>query len=179
VVLNIYTDTDGKRRATAFQKSDANLEFGVDISYVGDGEKRCQEVVVSMAQNTRDEVRLQNGDGQVTGPISASDSAKGQGVPFIVTNYGEEITGTLTARADSSPCPDRGQNVVCMASAHANAEICRDMCPTVLSHAAKTSPIVCMADDTQNAAIDENLSGTLKVGGGTPLVAYSHPAERT
>jgi hypothetical protein len=39
--------------------------------------------------------------------------------------------------------------------------------------------VLCMADDTQNAAIDENLSGTLKVGGGTPLVAYSHPAERT
>ena len=37
VVLNVFLDMDGKRRATAFQKSDANLEFGVDISYVGDG----------------------------------------------------------------------------------------------------------------------------------------------
>ena len=37
VTLNIYIDMDGKRRATAFQKSDTNIEFGVDISYVGDG----------------------------------------------------------------------------------------------------------------------------------------------
>ena len=79
----------------------------------------AQPEAVAFAQNTRNEVRLQGGDGSVSGPIAASDSAKWQGVPFI-----------------------------------------------------------CMADDTQNSAIDENLSGTLKVGGGTPLVAYSHPAEK-
>lgn len=30
---------------------------------------------------------------------------------------------------------------------------------------------ICMADDTQNAAVDENLAGSLKVGGGAPFVA--------
>ena len=75
-----------------------------DVSYTL---SLANDHAVAFAQNTRDEVRLQGGDGQVTGPIATSDSAKGQGVPFI-----------------------------------------------------------CMADDTQNAAIDENLSGTLKVGGG-------------
>lgn len=29
-----------------------------------------------------------------------------------MTQYGEEVAGTLTARHDSSPCADRGQNVV-------------------------------------------------------------------
>lgn len=59
--------------------------------------------------------------------------------PIVVsgasTQYGDEVAGTLTARADSSPCADRGQNVVCM------------------------------ADDTAKAAIDDDMCGTLKVGG--------------
>lgn len=36
VILNVYIDMDGKRRATAFQKSDRSLEFGADITYAGD-----------------------------------------------------------------------------------------------------------------------------------------------
>ena len=36
VSLNIFIDMDGRRRATAFEASDADLEFGVDIEYVGD-----------------------------------------------------------------------------------------------------------------------------------------------
>ena len=68
---------------------------------------------VAFAQNTRNEVRLQGGDGSRTGAIEAQPG--------------------------------------------------------------KNQTYVCVADDTQNAAIDENLSGTLKVGGGTPLIAYSHP----
>ena len=31
------------------------------------------------------------------------------------TQFGYEIAGTLTRRFDSSPCSDRGQNVVCYA----------------------------------------------------------------
>jgi hypothetical protein len=30
----------------------------------------------------------------------------------VATQYGDELAGTLTARADSSPCVDRGQNIV-------------------------------------------------------------------
>jgi hypothetical protein len=74
------------------------------------------------------------------------EAQPGKNQTYVVTNYGKEIAGTLTRRAHSSPHMMGGQNVVCMASAHANAEICRDMSPTVLSHAAKTSPIVCMTD---------------------------------
>jgi DNA (cytosine-5)-methyltransferase 1 len=88
-----------------------------DVSYTL---SLANDHAVAFAQNNRNEVRLQNGDGSVTGPVAANDSAKGQGVPFV-----------------------------------------------------------CMADDTQNAAIDENLSGTLKVGGGTPTVVYATPTEAT
>lgn len=40
------------------------------------------------------------------------------------TQLGDEIAGTLTARADSSPCIDRGQNVLFTASGHSCDEFC-------------------------------------------------------
>jgi DNA (cytosine-5)-methyltransferase 1 len=135
-----------------------------------------QPGVIAFAQNTRNEVRLQGGDGQRAGAVEAQP---GKNQTYVMTNYGEEIAGTLTRRADSSPSPMGGQNVVCMASGHANAEVCQDMSPTVLSHAAKQAPIVCMADDNAHAAVDENMSGTLKRGGGTPMVAYFSQTEAT
>ncbi|MRX82238.1 hypothetical protein GJG86_07000 [Eggerthella sp. HF-4214] len=61
-------------------------------------------------------------------------------VPAVMTQYGEELAGTLTARGDSSPCHDKWQNVVCM------------------------------ADDTANASCDVELAGTLKCGGMPPSV---------
>lgn len=51
----------------------------------------------------------------------------------------QKIAGTLTARHDSSPCIDRGSNVVCMAD--------------------------------NNAAVDEDMRGSIKVGGSEPLCA--------
>ena len=64
--------------------------------------------------------------------------------PIVVsgasTQYGDEVAGTLTARADSSPCADRDQNVVCM------------------------------ADDNAKAAIDDDMCGTPKVGGAPPTL---------
>lgn len=68
--------------------------------------------------------------------------------PGVCTQYGEEVAGTLTARHDSSPCPDRGQNVICM------------------------------ADDNAKAAIDEDMCGSLKVGGAPPMAAYDEAVSR-
>lgn len=99
---------------------------------------------VAFTQNQRDEVRLEGGDGQVVGAVAASPGSKNQ--HYVCTQYGDEVAGTLTARHDSSPCPDRGANVVCI------------------------------SDDTAKAAVDEELCGTLKVGGMVPSIAsYSPP----
>ena len=69
-------------------------------------EKRgSQPPAVAFAQNTRDEVRLIGGDGDIAGALAAYPGAKQQ-------------------------------------------------------------TYICIADDNANAAVDENLSGTLKVGGG-------------
>ena len=62
-----------------------------------------------------------------------------------VTQYGD-VAGTLTARHDSSPCADRGANVV-------------------------AAP-VCLGDDNAKAACDVDMCGALKVGGSAPIAAF-------
>lgn len=63
----------------------------------GGGLARC------FAQNSQNEVRYNNGDGQITGVLAASKDGKGQGVPMV------------------------------MASRQANAEILTDCAPTLLA----------------------------------------------
>ena len=74
--------------------------------------------VLAFAANQRGEVRLQGGDGSVTGAIPANQS-------------GKQING-----------------------------------------------VVCIADDAANAAVDEELCGTLKCGGSPPSVASSASVRR-
>lgn len=88
-------------------------------------------------------------------PTLSSGTSEGMNIqPSVLTanpgvcRNGEEIVGTLTARRDSSPCPDRGQNVICM------------------------------ADDNAKAAIDEDMCGSLKVGGAPPMAAIPQVGER-
>lgn len=40
-------------------------------------------------------------------------------------------------------------------------------------------PVVCMTGDTANAAIDEDMAGTLHAGGGVPVIASAHCAPAT
>ena len=74
-------------------------------------------------------------------PTLRSSPGNCSNMPAVVTQYGDEIAGTLMARADSSPCADRGQNVVCMASGQANAETMTECCPTLTRRNCKDSPI--------------------------------------
>ncbi len=136
--------------------------------------------VLAFAQNSRDEVRVQGGN--LCGALAANPGMKqttylAQQAQRTQTQYGDELAGTLTARADSGPCADRGPNVVCMASGQAGAETAEGMSPTLT--ALHDRPVLCMADDTANAACDEDVCGTLKVGGARPsvLCAGVDPAE--
>ena len=89
---------------------------------------------------------------QVTSPENGSNPqpgdachplAAGMHAPLLcATQYGGDVAGTLTARGDGSPCADRGPNVVCV------------------------------ADDNANAAVDFDVSGTLKCGGGVSVDSY-------
>lgn len=116
-------------------------------------------------------------------------------VPAVcVTQYGAEVAGTLTARGDSSPCADRGQNIVCdqrekessfyqegliaRASGLPNAETMTDCCPTQTARQHKDPPIICMADDNAKAAIDVGICGSLKVGGSAPISSNGYAVRR-
>lgn len=81
----------------------------------------------------------------------------------------DDVSGTLATRQDQTIFQP-----VCMASGMANAEICYDMTPTHTARQYKDPQIVCMADDNANAAIDEDMCGSLKVGGHTPIVARKY-----
>ena len=40
------------------------------------------------------------------------------------------------------------------------------------------NPVVCMADDNAKAAIDEDMCGSLKVGGAPPMAAYDEAVSK-
>ena len=89
----------------------------------------AQPEAVAFAQNTRNEVRLQGGDGSVTGPIAASDSAKGQGVPFVMATgqANAEVTQDMTPTLNCA----HEQPLICMADDNAKAAIDKDVCGTL------------------------------------------------
>jgi DNA (cytosine-5)-methyltransferase 1 len=58
--------------------------------------------------------------GRITHPLGAKDN--GMAVAQPITQFGD-IAGSLTARHDSSPCADRGQNVVAQLVASENGDI--------------------------------------------------------
>lgn len=162
-----------------------------DLAYIGKGNvslSPCLRAsrsgtngtpVVCYAQNQRYEVR-QSGDGTTCGAIPASQSGKQfDFVCLPTTQYGEDIAGTLLARNDGSPCDNKGPNVVCVASTQANAERSDNCSPCLTSHLAKDPSVVCMADDNAHTAVDEDVCGTLKVGGGVPCVALPRTGSGT
>jgi DNA (cytosine-5)-methyltransferase 1 len=77
---------------------------------------------------------------QVSPPLKSASS--GLRTPCVCE---PKIARTLTARGDSSPCADRGQNVVCVATTQVNAEICNNLCPTLTAaagHSGNNKPFV-------------------------------------
>jgi len=98
--------------------------------------------------------------------VGALHTGSGKNDHFVMTQFGE-VAGTLMARADSSPNVDGGQNVVCMESAQTSAVIEVDQSPTL--NASHEQPIICCVDDNGKTAIEEDMCGSLKVGGGSAV----------
>ena len=98
-----------------------------------------QPSVLTFAQNTRDEVRIQ-GDGTISGALSAQPGMK-------QTTYVCE-----TAHSGSNGL-GAGES---------------DVMPTLDTNNSKA---VCIADDNAKAAVDVEMSGTLKCCGSAPMVA--------
>ena len=134
--------SDGKSGGFIYHGSADTRSIGYEVEQSPTITAEGKPPAVAFAQNSRDEVRLVGGDGSLAGALCASSGAKQQ---TYITQYGKELAGTLTARHDSSPCADRGQN------------------------------IVCLGDDNANASCDIDLSGALKVGGSAPIINDEKP----
>lgn len=102
--------------------------------------------VLAFAQNTRDEVRIQ-GDGTISGALSAQPGMK-------QTTYVCETAHT-------------GSNGLGVYETSLMTTL-----DTNNSTAVAVDPVICMADDNAKAAIDEDMYGSLKVGGAPPMAAY-------
>lgn len=60
-----------------------------------------------------------------------------------LSQYGTEIAGCLTARGYSSPCADRGQNIVCMTGTQAHCHISDEIAGCLTAHMGKDdAPVV-------------------------------------
>lgn len=83
--------------------------------------------------------------------IGRADSADRQGM--AMSQYGTEIAGCLTARGDSSPCADRGQNIVCMTGTQAHCHISNEIAGCLTAHMGKDdAPVVVDGSSSENAA---------------------------
>lgn len=70
-----------------------------------------------------------------------------------LSQYGTEIAGCLTARGDSSPCADRGQNIVCMTGTQAHCHISDEIAGCLTAHMGKDdAPVVVSGPNFENAA---------------------------
>ena len=101
--------------------------------------------VLAFEQNTRDEVRIQ-GDGTISGALSAQPGMKQTTYVCETAHTGSNGLGVYETSLMTTP-------------------------DTNNSTAAAVDPVICMADDNAKAAIDEDMCGSLKVGGSDPIVA--------
>lgn len=100
-----------------------------------------------------------------------------------LSQYGTEIAGCLTARGDSSPCVDRGQNIVCMTGTQAHCHISGEIAGCLTAHMGKDdAPVVvdgsnlqtyvcAVGDRHTHAAICRNVCPILKCGGDPAMIA--------
>lgn len=122
---------------------------------------------VAFAQNTRDEVRLIGGDGEVAGALAANAGAKQQNYLLdrcAVCQYGD-VSGALTVRNDSSPCADRGPAVI--AYKQNASEVARavggdgDVAGALVADSSTRQTLLCVESDQSGATARDDLCGCL------------------
>lgn len=97
--------------------------------------------------------------------IGRADSADRQGM--ATSQYSTEIAGCLTARGDSSPCADRGQNIVCMTGTQAHCHISDEIAGCLTAHMGKDdAPVVVGGANLQTYVCETAHSGSNGLGVG-------------
>lgn len=86
---------------------------------------------------------------------------------MAMSQYGTEVAGCLTARGDSSPCADRGQNIVCMTGTQAHCHISDEIAGCLTAHMGKDdAPVVVDGTNTQTYVCETAHSGSNGLGVG-------------
>lgn len=86
---------------------------------------------------------------------------------MAMSQYGTEVAGCLTARGDSSPCADRGQNIVCMTGAQAHCHISDEIAGCLTAHMGKDdAPVVVDGTNIQTYVCETAHSGSNGLGVG-------------
>lgn len=84
-----------------------------------------------------------------------------------LSQYGTEIAGCLTACGDSSPCADRGQNIVCMTGTQAHCHISDEIAGCLTAHMGKDdAPVVVGGPNLQTYVCETAHSGSNGLGVG-------------
>ncbi len=101
---------------------------------------------------------------------------------MAMSQYGTEVAGCLTARGDSSPCADRGQNIVCMTGTQAHCHISDEITGCLTAHMGKDdAPVVVDGTNIQTYVCETAHSSSNGLGVGmsdvfTTLDTSSGPA---
>lgn len=92
----------------------------------------------------------------------------GTGQHYVaMSQYGTEVAGCLTARGDSSPCADRGQNIVCMTGTQAHCHISDEIAGCLTAHMGKDdAPVVVDGANLQTYVCETAHSGSNGLGVG-------------
>lgn len=86
---------------------------------------------------------------------------------MAMSQYGTEVAGCLTARGDSSPCTDRGQNIVCMTGTQAHCHISDEIAGCLTAHMGKDdAPVVVDGTNIQTYVCETAHSGSNGLGVG-------------
>ena len=107
---------------------------------------------LNFAQNTRDEVRVV-GDGTLSGALAANPGMKQ--TTYVCETANTNSNGLGACESDLMKTLDTNN-----------------------SAAVAVDPVICMADDNAKAAIDEDMCGSLKVGGSAPSIAQGRMVVR-
>lgn len=149
---DVLLEPDGLRgdHPTSREKR-AQLARAAGVGAAGEGARG-----LAFAANQRGEVRLQGGDGDVFGAIPTAWS-------------GKQAQGVVEARA---------YGMAYKAGAKAGSYPFDEELHPTLSASRHDASVVCIADDNAKAAVDEDMCGSLKVGGAPPMIGTKHEVRR-
>ncbi|MEY8710482.1 Dam family site-specific DNA-(adenine-N6)-methyltransferase [Mangrovibacter phragmitis] len=109
------------------------------------------------------------------GTCGADDNQAQAGHLVVQTQYGEELAGTLTARGDSSPCADRGINILAYGGGNTRGNIDVAACLTARGQRIDFEVETFAVHGTQDPDTNRELAHTLGRNNGQENAIISEP----